>query len=746
MSNFIIEHNPFFNETKIWIENKLTNDEKFSKLKNKRLIDVIDDIPEEFFNECNESNINITFIGRNFEYEDLLHSINNYKKEYAVNFNVVYRSKYDSINMEKLKEFESVLKNSPIKGISENKKFITRFLNKLTTEFEVAIVATMSSGKSTLINSMIGQSILPARNEATTAKIFSIRDDDDAENFSVNLLNMTGELLEASGESLEEQLENANNQDDVHEIRLNGDIPNISSSVANLVLLDTPGPNNAQNQEHKEVTYKLIKDEEKNPLIIYVLNAQQLTTDGVNDLLEEIAETINKKNNSQNHDRFIFVLNKADRLKKTEVVNMINNAKEFLEKFEIIDPKIFPISSYRALCCRKSSKGFELDDDEDDELDTCEKVVEKEREYHYFEQYAPITNQQKSIIENRLKKAKEKDDWITQAEIHSGIPTLEMAIDDYVTKYAIPMKIHDAFAEIEKSINLEVKRDEILRLLEKQKDENNNLKEKLQEVSIKIASEESIDSFKKKIQSIKISHEPIDTEKEKLEKKFNDLLKKSIFKSDIEVNKAKRELDSIFKTISSLETSIKTTLEQQIHSDIKTKTDEIVNEFKEEISKTFDEIELGDMAYSVKVFSESMLPSKEKILQGSSKEVDEGKYKTTYAVSFWGIEFWETGKEWIPNIKTKSDPKKLEREFLQLRQSFVKKMNSEMKEAEKELTNIKIVATKEIDVVREVITMEMQKMSNLIDNKENLEKEIKSHENILSWIERYNLKKENFIN
>lgn len=196
MSNFTIEHNPFFNETKIWIEDELTNDEKFSKLKNKRLIDVIDDIPEEFFNECNENNINLIFIGRSFEYEDLLHSCKSYNSNNGINLTIIHKSKYDNIDITKIKKFESILTSSPIEGISQNEELINRFLNKLNTEFEVAIVATMSSGKSTLINSMIGQSILPARNEATTAKIFSIRDDDHAENFSVNLLNSNGESLE----------------------------------------------------------------------------------------------------------------------------------------------------------------------------------------------------------------------------------------------------------------------------------------------------------------------------------------------------------------------------------------------------------------------------------------------------------------------------------------------------------------------------------------------------------------------
>ncbi len=43
------------------------------------------------------------------------------------------------------------------------------------SEVHVAIVAAMSSGKSTLVNAMIGRSLLPASNRATTAKPVLIR-------------------------------------------------------------------------------------------------------------------------------------------------------------------------------------------------------------------------------------------------------------------------------------------------------------------------------------------------------------------------------------------------------------------------------------------------------------------------------------------------------------------------------------------------------------------------------------------
>ena len=44
--------------------------------------------------------------------------------------------------------------------------------------FEVIVVATMSAGKSTVINALIGQELLHSANEATTATITRIHDKD----------------------------------------------------------------------------------------------------------------------------------------------------------------------------------------------------------------------------------------------------------------------------------------------------------------------------------------------------------------------------------------------------------------------------------------------------------------------------------------------------------------------------------------------------------------------------------------
>ncbi|MBO1929813.1 dynamin family protein [Providencia rettgeri] len=67
-------------------------------------------------------------------------------------------------------KFADYLANSDLKAKQD-------FEDALNNEFDAYVVATMSSGKSTFINAILGQDLLPAANEATTATIAHIFDD-----------------------------------------------------------------------------------------------------------------------------------------------------------------------------------------------------------------------------------------------------------------------------------------------------------------------------------------------------------------------------------------------------------------------------------------------------------------------------------------------------------------------------------------------------------------------------------------
>lgn len=54
-----------------------------------------------------------------------------------------------------------------------------------------------------------------------------------------------------------------------------------------------------------------IQDSRRNPLILYVLNASQLSIDDDRNLLELVGQAM-RKGGKQSKDRFIFVVNKMD--------------------------------------------------------------------------------------------------------------------------------------------------------------------------------------------------------------------------------------------------------------------------------------------------------------------------------------------------------------------------------------------------------------------------------------------------
>ena len=59
----------------------------------------------------------------------------------------------------------------------------------------------------------------------------------------------------------------------------------------------------------------------------------------------------------------------------------------------------------------------------------------------HFENYAPLPASGKRMISGRLTKAIEENNYKEQALIHSGIISVEQAINMYVTKYVQTMRI-----------------------------------------------------------------------------------------------------------------------------------------------------------------------------------------------------------------------------------------------------------------------------------------------------------------
>lgn len=407
-------------------------------------------------------------------------------------------------------------------------------------DFDVYVVATMSSGKSTLINAMLGHNLLPAALEATTATITRITDNDAMERrFSAKRIDLSGEVIEQNDEVTLETLKEWNAlTDDTLRIDIEGDIVAIREREnVRLVLTDTPGPNNSANEKHKLTTMSFIQDSRRNPLILYVLNATNL---GVNDdqsLLKMVAEYMNK-GGKQGKDRFIFVVNKMDEFDpdntKGGIPGALDRVKKYLENNGINNPIVYPVSANITRLIRIPT----------------DKQTPKERSWFsgistFFEeeprmnlmQYMPITSKVKSILHEKK---------LSPLMLSSGLPAVEAMIDEYIEKYNLPHRIKRAYDTLRHVIEKGLNESQVMTQLEQDEHALAHLKEEIQHLEERKAKGFDSHAYKDKLEREgKTLPEATEQELTKLEGELEPLMRELgnfFLSSDVSPQQAKNKI------------------------------------------------------------------------------------------------------------------------------------------------------------------------------------------------------------
>lgn len=251
-------------------------------------------------------------------------------------------------------------------------------------EKRILVVANVSAGKSTLINALIGHRLNKTMNQACTNKIVTLHNKVDKDVMTVRLSNNRYACFDRF---------DATNS---HEF-VDASLPFQSLlSESNICLMDTPGINNSENQQHRKITEKAIK-ENNYDAIIYVSNSLYFGTYDENNLLVMLKKSTSKP--------IFFVLNQLDRFKKKEdsIEKMINDYKSDLKKIGYRHPQVFPVSAQAALMKK-------LSPDEMDEEDIEDKLLfERKFQQDYYnlpkyvgEEYPDTTGIE--MLEDKLRK------------------------------------------------------------------------------------------------------------------------------------------------------------------------------------------------------------------------------------------------------------------------------------------------------------------------------------------------------
>jgi GTPase Era involved in 16S rRNA processing len=594
MVEVLLKYNPYKVESTIQIDGKpLGQDSHLVQYQNTRIQVWVDKLFPILMEELNEDSFLCVFQGTQFDYQDVLNACEQISSNKQVKIGLRHIPAMGSEDrLGQLKEIFTEMQEGPFEEL-KSESIKRNFDKAVSSNFEIAVIATMSSGKSTLINSMLSQELMPSMQKACTATIVSIKNVDGKETFSGSCYDIDGMQVEPEQEVTLTEMKRFNDNEKVVHIELEGDIPSISSRKMNLVLVDTPGPNNSRNASHRDRTYRVIKNETK-PMVLYILNTTQLAINDDNNLLTAVAEQM-KIGDKQSKDRFIFAVNKIDELDPEvdgSTEDTLAMVKEYLEEKGIKDPNIFPVSAEMAKVIRMEQNGHYLTPKQRRTLNNHDFFI-SEQDFQLVK-YAPLSSTKKNYLESQIKEAEQNGDTLRHALLNTGIPSIEEAINEYLEKYALTTKITAAVQSFKDIVNGKELERKLRNELVENEEKRLELHEQMKKLKIELEGGQKAKELKERIDQKTYKQYDIFRDiEQKVEKKLLELTELFDSRTRLEKTDAEVIINQIQEEIKDIQSDIKTDIEKVIEATLLSDLDQLLEEYKSYVQDLIEDSGTG---------------------------------------------------------------------------------------------------------------------------------------------------------
>lgn len=482
-----------------------------------------------FVNEISDPEINdevtVIFSGRKIDFEDLKRSIADQNDERPERTRVTYHFKHKKVlddkvlsqNIEevvkeiKSDRFHELVSQRTTDGLMEKYSDLDEnYTIAKESEFYIVLAGVYSSGKSTLLNTLIRHDILPTSGGTCTSKNCRIRHDsslgtkvslccyDEQNNVVIekqiyendaDCAAAFAEISPMKKKGVEEKYPH------VYMMELGANLSHlypasVSEDKFTIVLIDTPGVDSAQSSEdgcnkHAELALNAISMESK-PMIILCADANKYEDTSIGEFMKQILSE-SKQDGSGFNDRFLFLMNKSDSYpyRETESAEEVkaafaeyltdpskwnikvdeNDLKALAESAAHFVPRVFMTSALMAWAINDGAEHYSRDILKNDKFRRMvhgwlqsfkDNVAVYEEDSFLLSMHCDIPGYLKDEISSEFQNALDNSDDYKATELQCGIIAVELAIRDYIERYAYPIKVRgllETFEDILEDVN-----------------------------------------------------------------------------------------------------------------------------------------------------------------------------------------------------------------------------------------------------------------------------------------------------
>lgn len=746
MKKINITYNPYLIKTSVLIEGKTPKPNSRLNFGKIRLQEWANNIADILVEESRDKNFQIEFVGLETDFEDLQAAISE-AKDVSVSFIFKKKPSVEEVEHEVNRIFIDI-QNGPIEKLRDH-SIVEAFKKSKNQLFEVNVVATMSSGKSTLINALIDKKLMPVANMATTATIVRIIDTEQ-DNFSAKAYDKNGKVIREDSNIIYKTMKEWNSDESISSIDIYGRIPCVKSAGMKLVLVDTPGPNNSRDPHHQQMTYRMLENSDKS-LVLFVMNGTQLNVNDEKNFMDYVCDCM-AKGGKQSRERYIFAINKMDSFNPEDESpeDALKQAKNVLEDNRILYPNIFPVSAQAALEARTQPSIHNV-------KDSYSNVLRNFKEFAFDDYYE--YNHLPISVQKRMESLLVNADEDLNIEIHSGIVSIEQAISLYVNKYARTQKVRDLVDTFNNRLN------ELKAIASLKADIRDNVKKKeeldeaIKVIQDKIESGRSAKTLSKLIENKQLAKNVKDDIKEfvvatkdKIEKIIWSYSKsQKVKKSDAikQVTALQKECENI---LNKMDSRISTILERGYRN----LYEDIIAQYVSYIKDLDMTVSDSKLTLQPLDFVAEDIADLDKLLRNQTQTVDEGHNVTrTKRVSYeekktnwfwepwnWGTDRYETKwynktvTEWEANWVEYVNMKTVAYEYLKpLQQQLVNAQEAAEEHAEKESVRIKEQLKDFLVKIDHSLQNKLKELKQSIGLSHQTKLEIAKQESDLKWME-----------